>query len=34
MLAGSGSTWFVEGDHRQAADALAPAVLVVARAIS
>ena len=33
-LAGSGSTWFVEGDHRRAADALAPAAVVVARAIS
>ena len=34
MLAGSGSTWFVEGDHREAADALAPATVVVVRTIS
>ena len=33
-LAGSGSTWFVEGDHRAAADALAPAAVVVVRTIS
>jgi 4-diphosphocytidyl-2-C-methyl-D-erythritol kinase len=34
VLAGSGSTWFVEGDHHQAADALAPATVVVAHTIS
>ena len=30
-LAGSGSTWFVEGDHSAAADALTPAIVVVTR---
>ncbi len=34
MLAGSGSTWFVEGNNREAADALAPATVVVVRTIS
>ena len=31
MLAGSGSTWFVEGDHGDAAASLAPAMVVVTR---
>jgi 4-diphosphocytidyl-2-C-methyl-D-erythritol kinase len=31
ILAGSGSTWFVEGDHGGAAAALAPAIVVVTR---
>ncbi len=30
-LAGSGSTWFVEGDHGDAASALTPAIVVVTR---
>ena len=31
MLAGSGSTWFVEGDHGHAAASLEPAMVVVTR---
>jgi 4-diphosphocytidyl-2-C-methyl-D-erythritol kinase len=31
MLAGSGSTWFVEGDHGDVAPTLAPAMVVVTR---
>jgi hypothetical protein len=31
MLAGSGSTWFVEGSHGRAAASLAPAMVVVTR---
>ena len=31
VLAGSGSTWFVPGDHLDAADALAPATVLRAR---
>jgi len=30
-LAGSGSTWFVDGDHAAARDALSPAIVVVTR---
>jgi 4-diphosphocytidyl-2-C-methyl-D-erythritol kinase len=34
VLAGSGSTWFVEGDHTSVATSLAPAIVVVARTLS
>jgi 4-diphosphocytidyl-2-C-methyl-D-erythritol kinase len=33
VLAGSGSTWFVEGAHPALGDALAPALVVVARTV-
>jgi hypothetical protein len=33
VLAGSGATWFVEGDHSDAAEALPEATVVVTRTV-